>query len=54
MSVNVSADEVVTLMEQQHGFLHRFPNGIQRPARCPNNGSFVTWMSGDAFVEPAL
>ena len=54
MPSNVSADMVVTTTDQQHSFLTRFPNGVQHPARCPNKGSFVTWMSGDSYLLPAL
>lgn len=40
---------------QQSGFLTRFPGGgVPPPTHCPNNGSFVTWLSGRSHLNAAL
>ena len=44
----------MTSANQQQGFLERVPDGVPRPTHCPNNGSFITWLSGTAHVKPAL
>ena len=48
--VHHNNSEVVTTYDQASAFKSAFPNGVSPPSHCPNNGSFVTWLSGDNFV----
>ena len=52
--VHHNNSEVVTTYDQASAFKSAFPNGVSPPSHCPNNGSFVTWLSGDNFVSAAL
>jgi hypothetical protein len=39
---------------QRTEFLAAYPHGVQRPASCPRNGTYVTWLHGSKHVAPAL